>query len=373
MPKLDVIIVGPVAPPPGGVSAHVERLAELLEREGLSVGIIDHFNNRNHSRVIGTLRRNPLRYWLRMRRLRASVVHYHHSRWSTLVAAGFARRSHPDTWIATIHSHDIERALHSRLPAVGRLTRWALGRFDRLIAVSDAVGEAIGRPGGEPVAVIPAYLPPSEAYARPDDAVDGPPTALLSAYTVASRPSGDLYGLDVAGVVLARACADIPNLRCEIFLSQEPPGQAERRYLDRALQPLRDVAPDERVLIRVGAPLPPAFRPGVVYLRPTRTDGDAVSVREALDFGVPVIASDVVERPPQVTALPLNDKEAWVDAIIRMLTEPRSSHSTYRASTEHADSIIALYREVLDTTTVATPSAAFEETADPIIRRSSSN
>src|SRR5207253_2720384 len=84
---LDVIVVGPVAPPLGGIAAHVERLTDVLEREGLRVAVVDHFGNRKHARVIATLRRNPLRYWWHMRRLRARVVHYHYARWSTLVAA----------------------------------------------------------------------------------------------------------------------------------------------------------------------------------------------------------------------------------------------------------------------------------------------
>src|SRR5437867_1893480 len=107
MRDLDVVIVGPVAPPLGGIAAHVERLTDMLERDSLRVGVVDHFGNSGNPRVIATLRRNPLRYWWQMRRLRATVVHYHYARWSTLVAAGLARRSHPGTWIATVHGHDI--------------------------------------------------------------------------------------------------------------------------------------------------------------------------------------------------------------------------------------------------------------------------
>jgi len=344
---LDVVIVGPVAPPLGGISAHVERLAELLEREGLRVGIVDHFGNRGHPRVIATLRRNPLRYWWEMRRLQARVVHYHHSRWSTLVATGLARRARRGTWIATVHGHELERSLSSRLPWVKWLGYWALGRFDQLIAVSDAVAETIVRPGGPPVAVIPAYLPPSEPYARLDDAVDGPPTALLSAYKVASRPSDDLYGLDIAGVILACACAQIPDLRCELFLSRGPAGHAERQYLERVLQPLRDTAAD-RVHVYVEARLPPAFRPGAVYLRPTRTDGDAVSIREALDCGVPVVASDVVTRPDGVMPLPLSDTQAWVDAISDAVGRARGEHQMTGSNSAYADALISLYRDTLN-------------------------
>jgi len=34
-----------------------------------------------------------------------------------------------------------------------------------------------------------------------------------------------------------------------------------------------------------------------LFLRPTNTDGDAVSIREALHFKVPAVASDVCPRP----------------------------------------------------------------------------
>ena len=44
-------------------------------------------------------------------------------------------------------------------------------------------------------------------------------------------------------------------------------------------------------------PFIPVLRLTDVLLKPTNTDGDAISVREALYLGVPVVASDVVERP----------------------------------------------------------------------------
>lgn len=34
-----------------------------------------------------------------------------------------------------------------------------------------------------------------------------------------------------------------------------------------------------------------------VFVRPTNTDGDAVSLREALYFWIPSVASDAVQRP----------------------------------------------------------------------------
>ena len=39
-----------------------------------------------------------------------------------------------------------------------------------------------------------------------------------------------------------------------------------------------------------------------VFVRPTRAEGDAVSVREAQRAGIPVIASDIVDRPHGVVS-----------------------------------------------------------------------
>ena len=44
----------------------------------------------------------------------------------------------------------------------------------------------------------------------------------------------------------------------------------------------------------------PLFRKVDLMIRPTTSDGDAISVREALFFNCPVIASDVTSRPKDV-------------------------------------------------------------------------
>jgi glycosyltransferase involved in cell wall biosynthesis len=46
-----------------------------------------------------------------------------------------------------------------------------------------------------------------------------------------------------------------------------------------------------------------------VMIRPTLTDGDALSVREALHMGKPVIASDIVSRPDGVVVYQTNNTD----------------------------------------------------------------
>jgi glycosyltransferase involved in cell wall biosynthesis len=309
------------------------------------VGILNHFAHDRHPLIIETLRRNPLRYWWEMRRLRVPLVHYHHARWSTLIAASLARGSRSGTWVVTFHGHEVEPFLRNRMPGVAMLTRWAVRRFDRVIAVSDAIAEKVSERTGIHVTVIPAYLP-ADAVDEPGDDTNQPPTLIAAAYRVGKASSDDLYGIDIAGAVYASASAVIPDLRLKLFLAQAPSGSGACRYLERALAPAHRAVPPERVGVYVGAELAPAFRPGTVYLRTTRTDGDAVSIREALDAGVPVIASDVVKRPAGVLSLPLEAIDAWVVAL-REILEQDSLRDRPQPSLEHAHAMVSLYRELL--------------------------
>jgi len=343
-PKLDVVIVGPIAPPRGGVSAHVERLARLLAHHDLLVGILDHFSSRHHPLVIGTLGRNPFRYWQKMRKLDAPVVHYHHANWFTLIAAAVARPDH-GTWLATFHGERIIWSLNSRVPGIAALTRWAVRRFDHILGVNDALAKTIYQQTGSRVSVIPAYLPREEAQRDHADGSEGL-TAVVAAYRVAARSSDDLYGLDIAIAIFVAASERLPNLRLKLFLAQEPESTRARRYLEGILRPLEEAQLRDRFTLHTDVDLTSAFRPGAVYLRTTRTDGDSVSVREALDAGVPVLASDVVQRPVGVVTLALHDISAWVNAIQAVVGES-PQRAGPRESFQHADALIHLYTNIV--------------------------
>ena len=57
----------------------------------------------------------------------------------------------------------------------------------------------------------------------------------------------------------------------------------------------------------------PLFRYAKLYVRPTKTDGDSLSIREALAMGCNVVASNVVCRPKGVIVY--NDRAQLADTI----------------------------------------------------------
>jgi glycosyltransferase involved in cell wall biosynthesis len=342
--ELDLILVGPYPPPFGGISVHIARLARGARTDGFTVGVVDHFGRgAEEPLIIAELRRNPWRYWRVLRTVRARVVHYHHARWSTLMASAWALRGSPAATVATVHGRELEPFLESRVPGVGALTRWALRSFDVLVAVSAEVERSLQAAVGHPVAMIPAYLPdeddPGELSAEADAFLRQGRSLVMAAYRLSVDGRGrTLYGLETAIESFASVGRDHRDLRLAIFLASPPRSRREAQLLKGLVASAGD--PDLRGRIRVfhGEPLAPALGLATLFLRPTVTDGDAVSIREAMTAGLPVLASDVVARPEGVTVLPL-ECSRWAGEIDRAL---RSNGAAVTASGSAADPLAQL-------------------------------
>jgi glycosyltransferase involved in cell wall biosynthesis len=354
----DVLILGPYPPPLGGVSSNVQRLMPLLADAGVNARVLNHFTGGvGDPFVIGSLRRNPALYFLLPRRFRPSVVHYHHSRLSTLVAVALGRRRAARArYVVSVHSPNVVATLRSRVAPLRALTRWALGRFDEAIAVNERIAADLREalPGID-VTVIPDFLPPPEAAADelPREVerflASSGRTLVVSAYRISfTRDGGDLYGLDTTIEAFAElACAD-KALRLAIFIGQPVRRRRDRAYLASLQARVRAVGLADRVLVVTAAPLTPAFRHDVVFVRPTRSDGDAVSIREALLRGVPVIASDIVGRAPGVRLVPVADAGALRNAVADALAAPPATGSPQVGSDNHYfDELLRIYQRSL--------------------------
>ena len=62
-----------------------------------------------------------------------------------------------------------------------------------------------------------------------------------------------------------------------------------------------------------------------VFVRPTYTDGDSISVREALALRVPVVASDAAYRPQGVLRFTAGNADDFVKKLLRVLGDPSAA------------------------------------------------
>jgi glycosyltransferase involved in cell wall biosynthesis len=83
-----------------------------------------------------------------------------------------------------------------------------------------------------------------------------------------------------------------------------------------------------------------------LMLRTTLYDGDAVSVREALHVGTPVVASDNGMRPQGVHLIPKSNLPALVRAIEAQLTSPGKKETALRNDDGNVRAVYELYQEL---------------------------
>jgi glycosyltransferase involved in cell wall biosynthesis len=368
--QFDILILGPIPPPFGGISVHLSRLVPILEEAGFTVAVLNHFESADMRFVVGVLNRNPLRYYRLPKRFPARIVHYHHSRWVHLVAVALGKRNSDARYVMTLHAGDIQKhfpQLTSRVPCVSRLTHWALRRFETVIAVDPTIGSILrSHLDGQHVEVLPAFLesgdhesrtyePPVEAFLRAGRVV------VVAAYGVQFLPDGgELYGLDTAVEAFTTLAADRQDLRLALFIARRPSARKARRHLAKLERRLEEGGVRDRTLIVFGLPLVPALRQNTIFLRPTRAEGDAVSVREALQARVPVLASDVVPRPAGVVSFPVGNVEELCRMLADFLNDPPAPTSGFPGSGNDAllgrqflDGLISIYRTELERSTLA--------------------
>ena len=77
-------------------------------------------------------------------------------------------------------------------------------------------------------------------------------------------------------------------------------------------------------------------------IRATSTEGDSLSVREALESGVRVLATDCVDRPEGVVLFRYNDADSLTDAL-----QTKSVYGV-KHQADGVGEIVSVYESLLD-------------------------
>jgi len=135
----------------------------------------------------------------------------------------------------------------------------------------------------------------------------------------------DLYGIDHCIELIARLKPRHPNIGLVFCFGDFNP--VEQPRLDALLEQARRLGVANHVLLHT---TPGVFVPVLaasdVFIRPTNTDGDAISVRESLYLGVPTAASDAVARPAGTVLFPTRDLDAMTNAVAPLLNDAARRH-----------------------------------------------
>lgn len=105
----------------------------------------------------------------------------------------------------------------------------------------------------------------------------------------------DVYGLDMCVELIRRLKLKYPRIGLVFALADDT---GEQNYFAKIKERILENKLDEHIYFMTGQrELWPLFRQADLMIRPTCTDGDALSIREALYFNVSTLSSDVAPRP----------------------------------------------------------------------------
>jgi len=331
-------IVGPLPPPAGGMSIFNARLTDELRARGWRVSLLATGREEPAGwPVEAHLRNSLLRHFFLVLRHATGIVHVHDRVSPLTLCAVVAVRLRRLRVVVQVHGEPLH--VLTRRRGIDIFRRAALRLADCTIAVNSHVAEQIRAYAHGEIFLIPAFIEPTGSELDDIDAETArwlgsdPGTPLLSAvvYRALAAVSGrtDVYGLDALASLVERI-APRRRVRLALMLAQPGLDNEEQRYIDTMTTRLsRALGDDLKVL--VGASAVPVIARSSLFLRPTRTDGDAVSVREALSLGVPVLASDVAPRPPGTVVYRQGDLEELTAKALALLGSGRSSDRAHGA------------------------------------------
>jgi glycosyltransferase involved in cell wall biosynthesis len=347
-----VTLIGSYPPPYGGVSVHIKRLKSFLERQGIEVTVLaDPGSGHDGRRVIA--RRLGLSWYLQQALPgRRGLLHFHTSGLESArlqALSLLARRGRKV--IVTLHSLRDPGDGRDRTIAVSALRSCA-----RTICVGPAIQERLLELGvpEHRIRVIPPYLPPErtdEVRRAIEPEVDRflssrRPVLTASAYRLTFHDNQDVYGLDLCIDLCRELLPDHPQLG---FVFALPAIGDEGYYAAMQERIAASGIGGHFCFARSATEYWPIIERSTILVRPTSTDSYGVSVMEAIDLGVPAIASDVCLRAPGAILFHNRKFDSLLETCRRVLgsiIEYREALAGYRSGGS-GEEILSLYREVL--------------------------
>lgn len=337
----DIKELGMVPPPFGGVSVYLRRLIEMLSKDGYSVGgyyMIERDNEMSPELFdrwswleTYLFPVKIFRFIFQMRKYR--IIHSHLGL-EAMVYLWTIKKVLKKKIVITIHNSMVKHyydntnminKMFLRLMAEDNGVCW--------IAVSEegrAQMESLPVRFASTVYVIPAYIPAIETDLSLCESMD----AYLSAHSknlafyghsFMTNQGEDIYGYKEMLLIFKDVKARYNNVGLVYCIADISDENAVSGLLSFA----QSLDLDKDIYWQLGSISNMAllWERIDVYVRPTSTDGDSVSIREALESGAQVVASAVCKRPEQCYCFPGGDVIAASNAILDALTVGRNPKS----------------------------------------------
>jgi glycogen(starch) synthase len=347
---MKVLLLGPYPPPHGGVEISLAALQDFLLRRGISCEVVNLTRHRKSGDQGVYYPAGALDVVRLLLQRKAEIIHLHIGgdvSWRLLGLGFVCSLLSSRKLVLTLHSGGYPSSPAGKAAHPFSLRGFLFRRFDGIIGVNRELVDMFIK-FGVSTSRIRLVLPFALPAGVPDVALPQATLKFLEAHNPVLLSVSGLepeYDLSVQIEALGYLREIHPHAglliigtgRCESEIRHKI---QTKPYGDHILLP-GDVSHD--VVLRV-------MSLSDILLRTTLYDGDSIAVREALHFGLPVVATDNGMRPDGVTLIPFSDRDALRRAVRRCLETPHVRQTSPGADTRNLQAVVDLYQELLSPT-----------------------
>jgi glycogen synthase len=332
-----VLLVGPYPPPFGGISVHVRNAHELLTSAGVECALLNIEKGAPAANA-PTFAKELIKYASKGWTIHVHTNGHNRKSWLIALAGGVASRFGAGG-VLTLHSGGAPAYLRSANGIQRIVARAACALFNRIVCVNAEQARLISSFGAHPdkVSIVPAYLPtPLRSVSVPGE---------VDEWMLRRRPiiSTALffrqeYGFELLIDAIAALRHRHPDIGCLVMGSRLGAEAAEARVRDKGLEGSVLIAGDLHHDLCVAM-----MARSDLFVRTTFQDGDSISVREALSLGIPVVASNVGNRPEGVKLFEVGNLNELIESIDQSLSTGSTGTTATQPPAGSSLQLTALY------------------------------
>lgn len=305
---MKVNIIGPYPPPYGGVSVHIKRIKKYLNSKDVDVEIYNESKEQNsHEENIYSVK-SYKRFIFKIPFLNGDIIHFHSINIKMRILLGVFTVFHNNI-ILTVHGENLHDQIEQANWIIKKLLLFSLKKISKIICVNSKTLEELCDLGvsSDKLIFLPAYINPIEEendFKRIPDVVwnfINNSNFLISANGwIRIYKNEDLYGIDMLIELMRRLKSKDYDVSMFIALiGTDAQNQEEKSYYENLKIKIINYNLTGCIFLyeTKDTEFYPILKKTNLLIRPTNTDGYAVSLAEALYYKVPSITSNLPNRP----------------------------------------------------------------------------
>jgi hypothetical protein len=347
-----IVQVGAVPPPIGGVTVYIKRMKDFLDSKNIANQVWDYSRIKKNEENVVNLWFPFIPFYYAINK-DIKIIHYHIVGTMTKNYIGFFNRNFFKKRKKILTIHGACKGLFDRNR---KLICKSLNSFDAIICMTNNDKKYLIENGIIiDIYDIPGFIPPTikeqdiKEISRDvwNFINDHKPLISANASNISFYKQQDLYGIDMC----IELCTNLKNEYPHIGFIFSIPSINDYEYFKTMKQRIiQNGIEDNFLFFTKPYQLYPILMKSDIFVRPTNTDGDAISIREALYLKIPTVASDVVPRPEGTLIFGNRDIEDFILKVKDIIINYNLYKEKFKRKEieNNAEKILEIYQKMTD-------------------------